>query len=226
MFLFISFLILPTHIKNKKQKKNWGLTSNYCAGQLCHSSCLPFSPWTPQGGGSLSVLLTLYKAGGACFPRLISFSHIFYDAQMVDFKNKKCLSSVTSMFWSSQLIFLSYTAPASSTLLHGFFFVFLWFLAFLSRVTLLCLLKIILSVCNGGLHIPWWCLEFLQHIVYLYFLSLLTCLVKKHIEGLFYAGLFYFCQTCFTHRECSNRFSQSYSLQVMQTEPAYKNTIN
>lgn len=56
--------------------------------------------------------------------------------------------------------------------------------------------KIILSVCNGSLHIPWWCLEILQHdIVYLYFLSLLTCLVKYYIEGLFYAGLFYFCQT-------------------------------
>lgn len=44
--------------------------------------------------------------------------------------------------------------------------------------------------------LPEWYLEILQHDnVYLYFLSLLTCLVKYYIEGLFYAGLFYFCQT-------------------------------
>lgn len=46
--------------------------------------------------------------------------------------------------------------------------------------------------------------KFLQHdIVYLYFLSHLICLVKNYMEGLFFADLFYFCQTCFTCWECS-----------------------
>lgn len=50
----------------------------------------PLSPFTPAflgGGGSLSVLLTLYKAGGALLLASLPFSYFFfYDAQIVDFK--------------------------------------------------------------------------------------------------------------------------------------------
>lgn len=122
MFLFISFFfffisfffILPT------QKKNWGLTSDYCAGQVCHSGSLPFTPWTPQGGGSLSVLLTLYKAGGTCFPRLIFFLILFMMHKWLIFKKKKIRNVLAqSTSFDPRSKWISYAAPVSSTPLHG-----------------------------------------------------------------------------------------------------------
>lgn len=74
---------------------------------------------------------------------------------------------------------------------HHFSLSFICFLAFLSRVTLLCLLKTTkkiyqMFVMGSGIFAAWYCISI--------FLNLLTCLVKYYIEGLFYAGLFYFCQ--------------------------------
>lgn len=72
--------------------------------------------------------------------------------------------------------------------------------------------------------LPEWYLEILQHdIVYLYFLSLLTCLVKYYIEGLFYAGLFYFCQTVSPAGNVLTGLS--YNLQRMQTESICKKNL-
>lgn len=45
--------------------------------KLLHRTSL-LTPRTPQGGGSPSVLLTLYKAGGACFSHLDFFLMFFY----------------------------------------------------------------------------------------------------------------------------------------------------
>ncbi len=87
MFLFISFFffftILPTHTHTQKPEALFQTTA------LDNSATLPSPLHSGVRGGSLSVLLTSYKAGGACFPRLIFLSHIFYAAQIDNFTNKK-----------------------------------------------------------------------------------------------------------------------------------------
>lgn len=82
--------------------------------KLLHRTSL-LTPRTPQGGGSPSVLLTLYKAGGACFPHL---DFMFF---MFDFNSKKSLKQMN--FLQREPLLLSFIQ------------------ALLSRVTLLCLFE-------------------------------------------------------------------------------------
>lgn len=91
--------------------------------KLLHRTSV-LTPRTPQGGGSPSVLLTLYKAGGACFPRL-DFFLVFF---MFDFNRKRCSISVKSFGLLKQMSFKQ----------RKLFFCLLYEL---SRVTRLCLLK-------------------------------------------------------------------------------------
>lgn len=84
--------------------------------KLLHRTSL-LTPRTPQGGGSPSVLLTLYKAGGACFPHLDFFLMFF----MFDFNSKKSLKQMN--FLQREHFLLSFIQ------------------ALLSRVTLLCLFQ-------------------------------------------------------------------------------------
>ena len=100
--------------------------------KLLHKMSLPTSSHSHQGGGSPSVLLTLYKAGGTCFPRLDFFCHVFFFF-IFNFNIKKSLISV-KILWSLKNI--SFIQREGSFLLS-----FILVLVFLSRVTLLCLFK-------------------------------------------------------------------------------------
>lgn len=96
----VSFFFILFYFANTTPQ-TWGLTSNYCTGRVCS---LPVTPRTPQGGGSPSVLLTLYKAGGACFPRLDFFLMVFFF--MFNFNIKKSLISVKILRLLKQMSFI------------------------------------------------------------------------------------------------------------------------
>lgn len=152
MFLLITFffffLLLCQHTHTYKF---WGLTSNYCAGQLCRLRSLLLSS-SGRKFCSQYYWLCVKQGGTSFFSPIVFFFCFFFFLQCTNPKKMFWFSMISWFFSVVDFPFPMWRLSAAlRSWLWRFwelcfvfslsFFIYICFLAFLSRVTLLCLSK-------------------------------------------------------------------------------------